>query len=72
MVTIRIILALAATHKWSLFQMDVYNVFLQGDLFEEVYMEVTPGFCNQGETGGETNLVCRLLKCLHGLKQSSR
>lgn len=40
MVTVRIVLDLAAANDWSLFQMDVYNTFLQGDLEEEVYMEI--------------------------------
>ncbi|KAE8668142.1 hypothetical protein F3Y22_tig00112344pilonHSYRG00066 [Hibiscus syriacus] len=35
MVTVRTVLALASIHQWPLFQMDVYNAFLQGDLVEE-------------------------------------
>ena len=42
--TFRILLALAANQGWDMLQFDVKNAFLHGDLKEEIYMEVTPGF----------------------------
>ncbi|KAE8722590.1 hypothetical protein F3Y22_tig00013960pilonHSYRG00315 [Hibiscus syriacus] len=67
MVTIRTILALVSTFNWTLLQMDVFNAFLQGDLSEEVYMQLPEGFYSQGEM-----IACRLQKSLYGLKQASR
>ena len=54
--------------SWPLYRLDIINVFLFGDLAEEVYMEQPLGFVAQGESG----LVCRLRRSLYGLKQSPR
>jgi hypothetical protein len=52
-----------------LFQLDVKNVFLQGDLHEKISKEQPLGFVAQGEYQG---CVYKLKKALYGLKKSLR
>jgi hypothetical protein len=68
MTTVRAIIVMEATKGWSLHRMDVKNVFLHGDLQEEMYMEQPPSYVDQTHP----NLVCRLKKVLYGLKQTPR
>ncbi|KAL7278122.1 hypothetical protein ACG7TL_008093 [Trametes sanguinea] len=64
--SIRLILALAATHDWEVHQIDFKNAYLNGKLDETIYMRQPPGF----EVPGKERLVWRLLKALYGLKQA--
>ena len=66
--TVRVLLSLATNLDWPLHQFDVKNVFLHGDLKEEVYMELRPRYT----TSTETKVVCKLQQALYGLKQSPR
>lgn len=61
------VIAVAAAENWMIYQMDVFNVFLQGDLFEEVYMELLKGFGSKRE-----QQVYKLVKSLYDLKQAFR
>ena len=62
--SIRLLLFMTAMRSWPLFQLDIKNVFLHGDLAKEVYIEQPLGFVAQGEFG----LICQLRRSLYGLK----
>jgi len=64
MTTVRTIIVMVVAKGWSLHQMGVNNVFLHGDLQEEVYMEQPPSYVDQTHP----NLVYRLKNNLYSLK----
>nr|GEZ71423.1 hypothetical protein [Tanacetum cinerariifolium] len=66
--SIRILIAIAAYYDYEIWQMDVKTTFLNGHLFEEVYMEQPEGFVNPKYP----NHVCKLKRSIYGLKQASR
>lgn len=65
--TVRILLSIVVANDWHIEQLDVNTTFLQGDLHEEVYLDLPQGL--QVPNG---KLVCKLGKSLYGLKQASR
>ena len=66
--SIRLLLAFAVQHDFLIHQINVETAFLNGKLDEEIYMKQPEGYVKPGEG----HLVCKLEKCLYGLKQSSR
>ena len=62
--TIRVLVALATTHKWKIHQLDVKSAFLNDDLKEEVYLFHLEGFVLKGQE----HIVCKLNKSIYGLK----
>jgi hypothetical protein len=66
MSSIFLFLAMPAMKCCPLFQLDIKNAFMHGDLEDEIYMEQPLSFVSQMEC----NLLCKLHASLYGLKQS--
>ena len=66
--SIRILMSIACTMNFKLYQMDVKCAFLNGYLNEEVFVEQPKGF----EDPHFSDHVLRLKKALYGLKQALR
>ncbi|KAA0054331.1 hypothetical protein IC582_028809 [Cucumis melo] len=66
--TIRLVLSVAISKGWSLWQLDFNNAFLNGKLDEMVFMTQPPGYVNPSYP----NYICKLNKVIYRLKQASR
>ena len=66
--TIRTVLTIAASRRWSTRQLDVSNAFLHGNLQEHVLCQQPTGFVDPEHP----NAVCLLDKSLYGLRQAHR
>ncbi|KAJ9556849.1 hypothetical protein OSB04_011463 [Centaurea solstitialis] len=66
--SIKILMAISGYFNYEIWQMDVKTAFLNGKLTEDLYMLQPDGFVDPKNP----NKVCKLLKSIYGLKQSSR
>ena len=62
--SVRCLITVTTVHCWLFYQMDVKNVFLNGDIQEEVYVQPPPSYPHLGSQ------VCCLRHALYGLKQA--
>lgn len=58
---------MAFNKGWQLHHLDVNNVFLHGELAEEIYLKPPLGYLQEND-----NRMCKLKKSFYGLKQTSR
>ena len=65
--SIRILLANNTHYDYEIWQMDVKMSFLNGNLYEDVYMTQPEGFISK-----DGNHICKLQRSIYGLKQASR
>ena len=78
MTTVRLFIAVAASQQWPITQLDVTNAFLHGDLHEDVYMRIPPGYTQLSSIPAVNaitdigNWVCKLIKSIYGLRQAPR
>ncbi|GKE17903.1 ribonuclease H-like domain-containing protein, partial [Tanacetum coccineum] len=66
-VTVRCLINIAVNNGWPLFQLDVNNAFLYGNLTEEVYMTLPPGYFSVND-----QRFCKVLKNENGICLSQR
>ncbi|GJX00015.1 ribonuclease H-like domain-containing protein [Tanacetum coccineum] len=67
MVSAKCLLNLVVQNDWSIFQLDVNNAFLYGELVETINMKLLDGYIPAND-----NRVCKLKKSLYKLKQAHK
>ena len=68
--TIRLILSLAAVHKWHTRQLDYILAFPQAPVERELYMEVPKGF--EIDEGDSKDYLLKIQRNIYGQKQAGR
>ena len=63
-----VVLSLVVMNQWKIRLVDVNNVFLNGELIEEVVMDQPEGFIS----AEKSDYKCKLHKSLYGHKQVPR
>ena len=66
--SIQILLVVATSLDYEIWQMDVKTAFLNGSLEEDIYMQQLEGFIARGQE----HMACKLKRSIYGLKQASR
>ena len=66
--SLRLLFAISAVKKLKIHHLDVNTAFLNGDLREEIFLELPEGF----NDGSSQNCVLLLKKAVYGLRQSAR
>lgn len=66
MTFVQALIVVATSRQWPLYQLDINNIFLHGDLYEEDYMQPPSGLSHLPRQ------VCLLRRALYGIKQAPR
>ncbi|GJV73619.1 ribonuclease H-like domain-containing protein [Tanacetum coccineum] len=66
MSTVRNMLNVAMCNNWDLFQLNINNAFLYGDLYEDVYMTLSPSQFMHAPLVSQLDVVLRVLRYLKG------
>lgn len=66
--TLRSIVALAAHNSWNIYHLDVKTAFLNGEIEEDIFVSLPPGFTDPARPSH----AGKLRKALYGLKQAPR